>query len=76
MQVSKRGEACSVSCAMDRMNAEKVPFPVSTPDVCMDEIKRAIKMGLNEHLSKPVNAVKGFPCRKGGFSPVKDFRAK
>lgn len=40
---------------MDRADASKVPILAMTASVLSDDIKKAKKAGINEHISKPID---------------------
>ena len=70
MPVMNGYEACAAIRAMDRTDAKKVPILALTANAFPDDVIRAKKAGMNEHLSKPIDSVKMFSLvRKCLVSP-------
>ncbi len=58
MPIMNGYEACAAIRAMDRTDAKKVPILALTANAFLDDVIRAKKAGMNEHLSKPIDSVK------------------
>lgn len=51
-------EAAELIRSMDRSDAEKVPIFAMTANAFSEDIEKSMKAGMNEHLTKPINADK------------------
>ena len=51
-------EAARVIRAMDRPDAQSIPLIAMTANAFSDDVERSLQAGINEHLSKPIDADK------------------